>query len=100
MAHYAKVENGLVVSVLVVPDEYESNGQAYLNGLGLDGQWVQTSYNTYGNTHPNGSPLRYNYAGIGFSYDPARDAFIPPRPAPVEGFDWVLDESTCLWVEE
>lgn len=94
MAHYAKVENGLVTSVLVVPDEYEVDGQAYLNDLGLDGLWIQCSYNTIGNVHVmGGTPLRKNYPGIGFSYDENLDAFIPPKP-----FDsWVLDEDSGLW---
>ena len=57
------------------------------------GKWIQTSYNTYGGQHPEGRPLRKNYAGIGFTYDKDRDAFIPPKP-----FDsWVLNEDTCLW---
>ena len=62
--------------------------------LGLGGTWVQTSYNTRGGVHTNGgTPLRKNYAGIGYTYDPARDAFIPPKP-----FDsWILNEDTCLW---
>jgi hypothetical protein len=94
MAHYAQVDDGIVRNVVVVPDEHEGNGQAFLNGIGMPGAWVQTSYRTYGNEHPEGTPLRYNYAGIGFTYDEARDAFIPPKP---EG-DWVLDEATCLWV--
>ena len=57
------------------------------------GEWIQTSYNTYGGQHPNGMPLRKNFAGIGFTYDRARDAFIPPKP---EG-DYVLNDDTWLW---
>jgi len=95
MAHYAKVENGIVASVLVVPDEHEHDGNEYLNGLGLDGVWLQTSYNTSGGVHSDGGvPVRYNYAGVGYSYDSARDAFIPPMP---EEGSWVLNEETCLW---
>jgi hypothetical protein len=57
------------------------------------GEWIQTSYNTHGGQHPEGRPLRKNYAGIGYSYDKELDAFIPPKP-----FDsWVLNEDTCLW---
>lgn len=100
MAHFAKIEDGIVTSVLVVPDEHESNGQAYLNGLGLDGTWLQTSYNTFGNVHygEDGQPdgglvLRYNYAGIGYTYDETRDAFISPQPFP----SWTVDDETCLW---
>jgi hypothetical protein len=56
--------------------------------------WIQTSYNTYAGVHKNvGIPLRKNYAGIGFMYDPTRDAFIPPQPYA----SWILNESTCLW---
>ena len=79
-----------------MPDAHEGNGQGYLNALGLSGEWVKTSYNTYGGQHPQGTPLRFNYASIGFTYDSVRDAFIPPKPA---GPQWVLDEATCLWVE-
>ena len=56
--------------------------------------WVQTSYNTFGNVHKlGGTPFRKNYAGIGYVYDPVRDAFIPPKPHP----SWTLNESTGLW---
>lgn len=85
MAHYAKIEDGIVTTVIVASEEFVAT---------LDGVWVQTSYNTYGGQHPEGRPLRMNYAGIGYTYDPARDAFIPPQPAP----DWTFDEATCLWV--
>ena len=95
MAHYAKVEEGIVTSVLVVPDEREDDGQDYLRDLGFDGVWVKTSYNTHAGQHAAGGvPLRYNYAGVGFTYDAVRDAFIPPSPYP----SWLLDEATCLWV--
>ena len=86
MAHFAEIDNdNKVVRVLVVPDEQEHRGQDFLAGdLGLGGMWVQTSYN---------ARIRKNYAGIGFDYDAARDAFIPPKP-----FDsWLLDEDTCNW---
>lgn len=85
MAHYAKIEDGIVTSVIVADEEFVAT---------LDGVWVQTSYNTHGGQHPEGRPLRMNYAGIGYTYDYARDAFIPPQPAP----DWTFDETTCLWV--
>jgi hypothetical protein len=95
MAHFAQVVDGIVTNVVVVPDSHEADGPTFLaDTLGLGGVWVQTSYNTYGNSHPSGTPLRYNYAGIGFTYDADRDAFIPPKP---DG-EWVLDEATCLWV--
>lgn len=93
MAHFAKVENGVVTAVLVIPDEEEHQGEAYLNALGLFGRWIQTSYNTYAGSHPEGVPLRKNYAGIGFAYDETRDAFIPPQPFS----SWTVDDETCLW---
>lgn len=87
MSHYAKVENGTVVQVIVAEQDVIDTG---LFGTG----WVQTSYNTYGGQHVNGgTPLRKNYAGIGFVYDEARDAFYSPQPYP----SWLLDETTCLW---
>jgi len=90
MSHFAKVVNGIVTQVIVAEPEFfdtfvDSN----------PGEWIQTSYNTYAGQHPEGRPLRKNYAGIGFTYDRERDAFIPPKP---EG-DYALDEETCLWVE-
>lgn len=104
MAHFARVEDGLVTSVLVVPDEHEGDGEAYLNGLGLEGRWVQTSYNTHGGVHfgPDGEPdggvpLRYNYAGVGHVYDDVRDAFVAPEPDPVDGGEWVLDDVSLTW---
>lgn len=90
MSHYAKIENGIVTQVIVAEQDFIDT---------QEGNWVQTSYNTHGGVHPNGTPLRKNYAGIGFTYDSDRDAFIPPKPA--EG-TWALNEDTCLWeaVEE
>jgi hypothetical protein len=107
MAHYAYIdETNTVTSVIVGPDEgSEPEGveswEAYFSAKGK-GQALQTSYNTRGGVHyTDGVPsedqrkaLRKNYAGIGFSYDPERDAFIPPKPFE----SWVLDEDTCLWV--
>jgi hypothetical protein len=86
MAHFAKVEDGIVTQVIVAEwDVIDS-------GLFGDG-WVQTSYNTYGGQHPEGRPLRKNYANVGYSYDTERDAFIPPQPHS----SWALNEETCLW---
>ena len=88
MAHFAKLNSENVVDqVLAVhnndaPDE--ASGIAFLNNLFGAGVWVQTSYN--GN-------IRKNYAGIGYTYDSSRDAFIPPQPYP----SWVLAEKTCQW---
>ena len=88
MSHFAKVENGVVVQVIVAEEDFILTG-----ALGDPANFVQTSYNTHGNQHPQGRPLRGNYAGIGYSYDSERDAFIPPKPFA----SWVLNESTCLW---
>lgn len=96
MAHFAEVdENNIVLRVLVVDDLHESNGQEFLaETLGLGGTWLKTSYNTHAGVHSNGgTPFRKNYAGIGYSYDEALDAFIAPKPYP----SWVLDEETCTW---
>lgn len=87
MAHFAKVENGIVKQVIVAEQDVIDTG---VFGHG----WVQTSYNTHGGVHSNGgTPLRKNYAGFGYSYDEQRDAFIPPKPYP----SWLLNEDTCLW---
>jgi hypothetical protein len=86
MAHFAEIDNnGIVKQVLVVPDSQEHRGHEYMSqDLGLGGTWVQTSYN---------ATIRKNYAGIGYTYDSERDAFIAPKP-----FDsWELDEETCQW---
>jgi hypothetical protein len=97
MAHFARVVDGVVTEVLVVGDDQEHRGQEFLaEDLGLGGTWVKTSYNTHGGVHAfGGTPLRKNYAGIGYTYDSLRDAFIPPKP---EGLDsWVVNEDTGLW---
>ena len=95
MAYFAKAENGFVVQVVSIPDKHESRGQDYLNNdLGLSGVWLQTSYNTRGGVHMYlGEPIRKNYAGVGYTYDETRDAFIPPKPYP----SWLLNEDSCLW---
>jgi hypothetical protein len=87
MAHFAEIDpnGGTVLRVLVVPDEQEHRGQDFLaNELGLGGVWVQTSYN---------NNIRYNYAGIGYTYDATRDAFISPKCHD----EATLDEATCRW---
>jgi hypothetical protein len=86
MSHFAKVENGIVTQVIVAEQDVIDSG---LFGTG----WVQTSYNTSGGQHPEGRPLRKNYAGFGYTYDSGRDAFIPPKPYA----SWTLNETTCLW---
>ena len=89
MGHFAKVQNGVVTQVIVAEPEFF---ETFVDSS--PGEWVQTSYNTFGGVHANGgTPLRKNYAGIGFTYDKERDAFIPPKPFP----SWVLNEDTCLW---
>ena len=96
MAHFAEIDSENKVNrVLVVPDEQEHRGEYYLAiDCQLGGTWIKTSYNTRAGKHiKGGTPLRKNYAGIGFTYDPVRDAFIPPKKYQ----SWVLDEETCLW---
>ena len=90
MAHFAKIENGTVTQVNVIDEDYFAENRE----TRYTGQWVQTSYNTQGGVHLlGGTPLRKNYAGIGYTYDEARDAFIPPKPFN----SWLLNEDTCLW---
>ena len=88
MAHFAKVVDGFVTQVIVAEPEFF---ETFVDSS--PGEWVQTSYNTHGGVHPEGRPLRKNYAGIGYTYDKDRDAFIPPKPFN----SWVLNEDTCLW---
>ena len=88
MSHFAKVVNGIVTQVIVAEQEFFDT---FVDTS--PGEWIQTSYNTRGGQHPEGRPLRKNYAGIGFTYDREKDAFIPPQPYP----SWLLDEETCLW---
>lgn len=98
MAHYAKVVDGKVTQVIVAEadffDTFVDNSP---------GQWLQTSYNTRGGVHyqpdsntpsaDQSKALRKNYAGIGYTYDAAKDAFIPPQPYA----SWTLDDASCLW---
>ena len=89
MAHYAHITNGIVDQVIVIDAETLATGN-----WGNPSEWIQTSYNTHGGTHATGgTPLRKNYAGVGYSYDSGRDAFIPPKPFAF----WLLNETTCLW---
>ena len=89
MAHFALVNaRGIVEQVIVAEQDVIDSGL-----FGSPSSWVQTSYNTHGGQHPEGRPLRKNYAGIGFTYDIIRDAFIPPKPAD----NATLNEDTCLW---
>jgi hypothetical protein len=84
MAHFAKIEDGIVTQVVVVDDEHEASGEAYLKSLGLDGKWIQTSYN---------ANIRKHFSGIGYAYSESLDAFIPPQPYE----SWLLNEETCTW---
>lgn len=87
MAHFAEIdENGTVLRVLVVDNSIEATGANFLaDTLGLGGTWIQTSYN--GN-------IRKNFAGVGYTYDSVKDAFIAPKPDNATGFD----ENTCQWI--
>jgi len=96
MAHFAQVDENNVVTRVLVIDRDEIDGGDW----GDPSSWIQTSYNTRAGVHygPDGYPdggvaLRKNYAGEGYAYDPALDAFIPPKNYP----SWVLNEQTCLW---
>jgi hypothetical protein len=96
MAHFAQLTNGKVGQVIVIANEdcgggdfptSEPIGQAFIASIGIDGEWLQTSYH---------AKFRYNYAGIGYTFDTDKGtdgAFIPPKPFE----SWVLDEDTCLW---
>ena len=98
MGHFAKVSNGKVTKVIVAEADFFNN---FVDDS--PGQWIQTSYNTRGGVHyqPNtnepsedqSKALRKNYAGIGYTYDSAKDAFIPPKPFN----SWTLNEDTGLW---
>lgn len=98
MGHYAKVNNGVVVNVIVAESEFFDT---FVDSS--PGSWIQTSYNTRGGvyytantTEPDedqSKALRKNFAGLGYTYDSVRDAFIPPKPYS----SWILNESTCIW---
>lgn len=90
MSHFAKINSdNIVEQVIVIEQEVLNTGH-----WGDPKDWIQTSYNTHGGVHTlGGTPLRKNFAGIGYTYDKVRDAFIPPKPFA----SWVLNESTCLW---
>jgi hypothetical protein len=88
MSHFAKVLDGKVIQVIVAEPEFFEN---FVDSSA--GTWIQTSYNTYGNQHPEGRPLRGNYAGVGFTYDQANDVFYAAQPYP----SWTLNEANWLW---
>lgn len=88
MSHFAKVLDGKVTQVIVAEQEFFDT---FVDTS--PGTWIQTSYNTYGNQHPEGRPLRGNYAGIGYTYDSVNDVFYAPQPFP----SWILNNTTWLW---
>jgi hypothetical protein len=90
MSHFAQIDkSNIVVQVIVAEQEFIDSGV-----VGDPKHWIQTSYNTREGVHPENRPLRKNFAGVGYMYDPIRDAFIPPKPFN----SWVLDEDKCRWV--
>ena len=93
MSHFAKLDENNVVVFVTVGRQEDDGKETELTARTGD-VYKQTSYNTRGGVHLlGGTPLRKNYAGIGFTYDEGRDAFIPPKPFE----SWVLNEDTCLW---
>jgi len=89
MSHFAKIdENNIVTQVIVAEQDFIDSG-----AVGSPSKWIQTSYNTHAGQHPEGRPLRKNFAGIGYTYDETRDAFIPSKPFN----SWILNEDTCQW---
>ena len=88
MSHFAKVVDGKVTQVIVAEPEFFDT---FVDSS--PGTWLQTSYNTHGNQHPEGKPLRGNYAGIGYTYDATHDVFYAPKPSDTA----VLNEETWLW---
>jgi hypothetical protein len=94
MAHWAKINSeNIVEQVIAVSNDKPNEGADWVIET-FGGVWVQTSYNTLGGHHLlGGTPMRKNYAGIGYTFDEQRDAFIPPRPFA----SWILNESSCLW---
>ncbi len=100
MAHFAEIDENSIVVRVTVGDNNDPAGDEGYSWLieNLGGTWIKTSYNTFGGIHKEGgTPLRKNYAGIGYLYDPIRDAFIPPKPENVDGIEYILNEQTCLW---
>ena len=90
MSHFAQIDNNNIVTQVIVAEQDVINTGMF----GDPATWIQTSYNTHGGVHTQGdTPLRKNYAGISYSYDSNRDAFIPQKTFA----SWILDEQTCLW---
>jgi len=85
MAHFAKIENNIVTNVIVIDNAFESEGALFIAGtLGLEGEWIQTSYS---------NNFRGNFAGVGYTYDRENDVFYPQQPFP----SWVLNKSIWIW---
>lgn len=96
MAHYAFLDPDNIVTEVIVGKDEGEDGTDWEAHYGNFRQQIckRTSYNSIGGQHSlGGTPFRKNYAGIGYTYDPNRDAFIPPQPYP----SWLLNEDTCLW---
>ena len=100
MSHFAEISGSgsgsityTVTRILVAEQDFINSG-----AVGSPSNWVQTSYNTHGGVHRlGGTPLRKNYAGIGYTYDRSRDAFISAEPSPSGSGTWVLNGDTCQW---
>jgi hypothetical protein len=93
LAHFARLDENNIVTFVTVGRQEDDGKEAELCARTGD-VYKQTSYNTHGGVHAlGGTPLRKNYAGIGYTYDAGRDAFIPPKPYA----SWLLNETTCLW---
>ena len=88
MSHFAKVTDGKVTQVIVAEKEFFDT---YVDST--PGEWIQTSYNTHANQHPEGKPLRGNYAGIGYTYDRTNDVFYAPQPFA----SWIINNTTWTW---
>lgn len=88
MSHFAKVLDGKVIQVIVAEKEFFNT---FVDTS--PGEWIQTSYNTFANQHPEGKPLRGNFAGVGFTYDKENDVFYAPQPYP----SWTLNKDTWIW---
>lgn len=118
MAHWAKLDSSNQVIQIIVTDNNDPNNDEGYQWIveNIGGRWVQTSYNSFGGVHylpddqrdedgnkiPSGRPhLRYNYAGVGYTYDEINDAFIPPKPELLDGKNYILNTQTFQWdVEE
>jgi hypothetical protein len=101
MAHWAEIDENNVVLRVLVGNNDDPNGDEGYQWLvdNLGGTWIKTSYNTRGGIHlENGTPFRKNYAGIGFTYDEERDAFIAPKPQKLGELEHIFDEESCTWI--